>query len=923
MSFIDQFEEGTIPQPPRIPILRWAIPVGAIVAVGIIFAVSAGVYTDWLWFDQLGYLSVYTTILTTRITLFVVGFLVFLALFGVNVYFASKYSPHGVAPQAQLNIPEEALMWARRLVTVGTIAGAVLLAVVFGAAASGQWEVVLRFTSSEMFGLTDPIFKKDMSFYVFSMPFYRFLQGWLLGAIVVNGLAVLGIYAINFAIGGFQFSVTPALRSQLSALGVVLFLLLALGYWMSTQEIMLSTSGAAFGAGYTDVNIRLPALNLLIALSVGVALLLGANTLMRGQMLPIVGIGIWFVVLTLGTAVVPGLVQRFQVTPSEFAREEPYIARTIEGTRIGFALNRITQTPFDSTGALTQAVLTENPGTIDNIRLWDHRPLRDVYNQIQFIRLQYAFVDIDIDRYVVDGVYRQVMIGARELVQSQLDVGAQTWVNRKLQFTHGYGVAMSPVTAFTSEGLPEFLVKDIPPEPTAGGPIVDRPQIYFGEATDDWVIVNSRTQEFDHPTNDEPVYRPYGDGPGVKISGFLRRLLFAWRFTDVNIFITGEVNSDSKILYFRNIQDRVRHLAPFLELDQDPYIVTIDGKLLWIQDAYTTTDRFPYSEPTPLGFNYIRNSVKVVIDAYDGSVDMYVADPTDGIIKTYGSIFPKLFKSLEQMPPALLEHIRYPEDFFEIQARKYLKFHMTVPQVFYNQEDLWQVPSELFFEDSQPMEPYYVIMKLPEEDSEEFVLILPFTPANKPNLVGWLAARNDAPNYGNLMAFTFPKDRQVDGVQQVEAQINIDPVISQQFTLWNTAGSRVLRGNLLVIPVGETILYAEPLYLQADALPYPQLTRVILATQGGDPVMEETLEEALAALVRGDTGRDLPDLRQGGTVTDPDALLAEQVVTDFSRIQQALDDLQAELDVLSDRLREGLQPEIPIITTPTPTPTSG
>ena len=923
MSFIDQFEEGTTPQLPRIPVLRWAIPVGAIVAVGIIFAVSAGVYTDWLWFDQLGYLSVYTTILTTRITLFVVGFLVFLALFGVNVYFASKYSPHGVAPEAQLNIPDEALMWARRLVTVGTIAGAVLLAVVFGVAASGQWEVALRFTNSEMFGITDPIFKKDMSFYVFSMPFFRFLQGWLLGAIVVNGLAVLGIYAINFAIGGFRFSVTRALRSQLSALGAVLFLLLALGYWMSTQEIMLSTSGAGFGAGYTDVNIRLPALNLLVALSVGASLLLGVNTFMRGQMLPIVGIGIWFVVLTLGTAVVPGLVQRFQVTPSEFAREQPYIARTIEGTRIGFALNRITQTPFDSTGALTPAVLTENPGTIDNIRLWDHRPLRDVYNQIQFIRLQYAFVDIDIDRYVVDGVYRQVMIGARELVQSQLDVGAQTWVNRKLQFTHGYGVAMSPVTEFTSEGLPEFLVKDIPPEPMAGGPMVESPQIYYGEATDDWVIVNSRTQEFDHPTNDEPVYRPYGDGPGVKISGFLRRLLFAWRFTDVNIFITGEVNSDSKILYFRNIQDRVRHLAPFLELDQDPYIVTVDGKLLWIQDAYTTSDRFPYSEPTPLGFNYIRNSVKVVIDAYDGSVDMYVTDPTDGIVNTYASVFPKLFKSLEQMPPALLEHIRYPEDFFEIQARKYLKFHMTVPQVFYNQEDLWQVPSELFFEDSQPMEPYYVIMKLPEEESEEFVLILPFTPANKPNLVGWLAARNDAPNYGNLIAFTFPKDRQVDGVQQVEAQINIDPEISQQFTLWNTAGSRVLRGNLLVIPVGETILYAEPLYLQADALPYPQLTRVILAAQGGDPVMEETLQEALVALVHGDTWKDSPDFGQERTATDPDALLVEQVVTDFSRIQQALENLQAELNVLSDRLRERLQPDIPIITTPTPTPTSG
>ena len=926
MSFIDQFEEGQTPQIPRIPILRWAIPIGVIVGLWILVAVSAGIFTDWLWFSDLGYLSVYTTILSTRVILFVVGFVIFLAIFSVNVYLAAKYSPKEAAPQATMNIPAEALAWARRLVTVGIAAGAVLLALVFGAAASGQWEVALRFANSETFGMIDPIYRNDMSFYVFSLPFYRFIQGWLLGGVVVTGLAVLGIYAINSAISGARFSVTLPLRSQLSALGAVLFLLLAFGYWMSTREIMLSSQGAAFGAGYTDVTIRLPALNLLLALSVGVALLLAANTYLRNTLLPIVGVGVWFAALTLGTAVAPGLVQRFQVTPSEFALEEPFIERTIEGTRRGFALNRIAQTQFDSTGAVTQELLDENPGTIDNIRLWDHRPLRDVYNQIQFIRLQYAFVDIDIDRYTIDGDYRQVMIGARELVQSQLDPGAQTWVNRKLQFTHGYGVAMSPVTEFTREGLPEFLVKDIPPEPEMGAPPVDSPQIYYGEAADDWVIVNSRTQEFDHPTNEDPVYRPYGEGPGVKISGFLRRLLFAWRFADVNIFITGEVNSQSQILYYREIDQRVRHLAPFLELDHDPYIVAADGKLFWIQDAYTISDRFPYSEPTAEGFNYIRNSVKAVIDAYDGSVDLYITDPEDGIINTYAEVFPGLFKPFDEMPASLQSHIRYPEDFFLIQARKYLKFHMTVPQVFYNQEDLWQVPSELFFEDSQPMEPYYIIMRLPGEDREEFVLILPFTPANKPNLVGWLAARNDAPNYGNLIAFTFPKDRQVDGVQQVEAQINIDPVISQQFTLWSTAGSRVLRGNLLVIPIGDSILYAEPLYLQAEALPYPQLTRVILASQGGDPVMEDTLEASLAKLVGTDVGGLGPpgDGTTGREPTDPSGTLAEQVQSDFARIQRSLDDLEGELNTLSERLQRALRPtEVPVIPTPMPTPVSG
>ncbi len=892
MSFLDEFERR---EPPRLSsILNWAIPLGALLLLWIGGSIAANIYVDWRWFDNLGYLSVFTTILTTRIALFVLGALIFAAVFGANVYLAERYSPKGISPEAALNIPLEALTWARRLVVIGLIVAGVLLSIVFGAAASGYWETALRFTNAEMFNLTDPLYNRDVSAYLFDLPFYRFLQGWALGVVIVNALFAVGIYAINFALGGFQFSLTPTLRAHLSGLGVIFFLLLAIGYWLSLQELLYSARGAAYGAAYTDVVIRQPALRLLIVISIVVAILLAANSFLRWQSLPLAAIGIWFLALTVGTGLLPAAVQRFQVQPNEFEREQTYIERSIEMTREGFALNRIEEQPYDSSPeSITHEIVDANPGTFENIRLWDHRPLRDVYNQIQFFRLQYSFLDIDIDRYTIDGDYRQVMVGTRELVQSQLDPQAQTWVNERLQYTHGYGAAMSPVTEFTQDGLPEFFLQDIPPEPVTGAPHVDVPQVYFGEATDDWVIVRSTTPEFDHPTDAGPVYQSY-EGNGVSISGLLSRVLFAWRFTDLNILITGAITNESQILYYRDIQERVSQLAPFLALDSDPYIVVADGKLYWVQDAYTISDRFPYSEPAPNGFNYIRNSVKAVIDAYDGSVDLYIADESDGIIRTYQSVFPDLFKPMSEMPEALRSHLRYPEDFFTIQADKYLKFHMTDPQVFYNQEDLWNFPLELFFSDqAQVMEPYYLIMGLPGEEQEEFVLIMPFTPDGKPNLVGWLAARNDGENYGSLIAYTFPKERQIDGPQQVEARITTNPEISQQFTLWDQAGSNVLRGNLLVIPVGDNIIYAEPIYLKAEDIDYPQLTRVVLVQQGEEPVMLPSLSQSLNNLLA----------REGGTTAIRETR-PQQTGDDGITPLTVIERLRSELDGLRDSAEE-------------------
>ena len=912
MSFLDEFERR---EPPRLSsILNWAIPLGLLLLLWIGGSIVANIYVDWLWFDNLGYLSVFTTILTTRIVLFVLGALVFAAIFAVNIILAERYSPKGISPEAALNIPLEALTWARRLVIIGLIVAGVLLAIVFGAAASGYWETALRFQNAEMFGLTDPLYNRDVATYLFDLPFYRFLQGWGLGVVIVNALFAVGIYAINFALGGFQFTLSPTLRAHLSALGIIFFLLLAIGYWLSLQELLYSARGAAYGAAYTDVSVRIPALNVLIVVSIIVAIVLAANAFLRLQSLPLAAIGVWFLVLTVGTGLLPAAVQRFQVQPNEFQLEGKYIERSIEMTREGFALNRIEEQPYDSSeDSITPEIVTDNPGTFENIRLWDHRPLRDVYNQIQFFRLQYSFLDIDIDRYTIDGDYRQVMVGTRELVQSQLDPDAQTWVNERLQYTHGYGAAMSPVTEFTQDGLPEFFLKDIPPAPVTGAPHIDVPQVYFGEATDDWVIVRSTTPEFDHPTDAVlPVYRSF-EGDGVSISGLVNRILFAWRFTDLNILITGAITEDSQILYYRHIQERVSHLAPFLELDADPYAVVADGKLYWVQDAYTISDRFPYSEPTPSGFNYIRNSVKAVIDAYDGSVDLYIADESDGIIRTYRNVFPDLFKPMSEMPESLRSHLRYPEDFFTIQADKYLKFHMTDPQVFYNQEDLWNFPLELFFSaSSQPMEPYYLIMGLPGEEQEEFVLIMPFTPDGKPNLVGWLAARNDGDHYGSLIAYTFPKERQIDGPQQVEARITTNPDISQQFTLWDQAGSNVLRGNLLVIPVGQNIIYAEPIYLKAEDIDYPQLTRVVLVQQGEEPVMLPSLSQSLNNFLAREGGTTA--LRESRTpTTSADGItpltIIERLRSELERIRDSAVELTEQIEDISRTLDEALEEE--------------
>jgi uncharacterized membrane protein (UPF0182 family) len=576
------------------------------------------------------------------------------------------------------------------------------------------------------------------------------------------------------------------------------------------------------------------------------ALLVVVNLfLRRGLWLPLASTGLWVLTAIIGGLIYPAIVQRFSVNPNELTKETPYIERNIEFTRQAYGLNRIVEQTYPAELSVTAEEIAANPQTVDNMRLWDPRPLRDTLNQIQALRQLYTFQDVDVDRYVIDGGYRQVMLAARELDTDRLPEGANGWVNKRLQFTHGYGLAMSPVNVVTDEGLPDLFLQDIPPK---GKLTVDRPEIYFGEKTDTYVIVNSKEKEFDYPLETSSVYANYQGQGGVRLSSFWRRLTYAWAFGDPNILISGQITSDSRLLYRRQVPDRVHTIAPFLQLDDDPYLVVADGRLFWIQDAYTVSDLYPYSQPYQGNFNYIRNSVKAVVDAYEGTVTLYIAEPNDPVVRTWAAIYPDLFKPIEEMPTSLRDHIRYPEGLFKVQAEMYRTYHMVEPQLFFNKEDLWNIPNELFFDKQQPLEPYYIIMRVPGEAQEEFALILPFTPKNRDNTNAWLAARSDGEHYGSLIAFRFPKDRLVYGPAQIEARINQNDKIAEQFTLWSRSGSQVLRGNLLMIPIGRSSLYVEPVFLQSQTSQLPELRRVVVAN-GNQIAMESTLSDSLAVVL--------------------------------------------------------------------------
>ncbi len=897
--------------PPRTGLfIKIGLAVLALILLFVVLSLGRSIYTNWLWFSQFGFRSVYTTILTTKIWLFLAGFVTM----GTLTVLSFRYAYRNSWGPVLYPMPPEAVVWLRRALIAAIVIVGAIIAIAFGTVLAGRWNDFLRLINSVSFEMQDPLFNKDVGFYVFTMPALHMVQGWLMGAFIVLIVFSAAVYLAAYTLRGVNPELTPQLRTHLALLGAGFMLAVAGAHLLDIYEMLFSTSGTVTGATFADVTARLPALRLLTGVAALSAIIILASirlkNLRQAMRLILIGLGLWVVAAVLAGVAWPALVQRFSVDPNELERERLYIERNIEWTRIGFDLNRVNLEPYPVREQLLPSDLLDNPETVNNIRLWDPRPLLDVYNQIQHLRLYYNFSDVDVDRYTVDGDYRQVLLGTREIFPEGLDLAAQNWVNQKLVYTHGYGVVVSPATEFTQEGQPEFYIKDVPP---TGILTVDQPRVYYGENTKDFVFVSTQEPEFDHPATEEgaqPVYISTYEGTGgVRLSSFFRRLAYAWEFGDINVLISSQLTKESRALYRRDIQERVATVAPFLSLDQDPYMVVTEEGLFWIQDAYTVTDRLPYSKRLDEGnFNYIRNSVKVVLDAYNGSLAFYIIEPDgrgDPLVRVYEQIFPDLFRPIEEMPRSLQAHIRYPEALFRAQAQTYLQYHMTDPKEFFLKEDQWEIPNEVVLEGTiQQVEPYYVIMKLRGEEREEFVLILPFTPQDKPNLVAWMAARSDGEHYGDILAFRFPKDRLFNGPSQVEARIDNDPKISEQFTLWGQSGSIVIRGNLLVIPIGETLLYAEPIYLQAETLDFPELKRVILVT-ANQVVMEPTLQESVFALL----GRTPPTVRPpsgGGAGPGPDGITAEQFQEALQRLQEALDALRGGLGDVDGAL-ESLQ----------------
>jgi uncharacterized membrane protein (UPF0182 family) len=817
--------------------------IAVFVLLFLLFMLLSGFYTDLLWFQSLGLSSVFWTSWWARMGVFLAFGMVFFAFFLGNLLIARRLSGWG-----GFFLLGNRYYVASKTINLFLVAIALVLGLLNGLGATGQWDNVLLYLNQRAFGVQDPIFAQDVGFYVFGLSLYRFLRAWLMEVLVFSLLGSGAVYLIVQLRAWRQFRLWLTRKNalHLSSLGALFLLVVAWGYRLNAYELLFSPEGVVFGPTYTDIHATLLAYNLSFwTVLLCIPLLIGGVLARRPWIVAIGGV-LWLGITVSVGGAYPAFLQQFEVHPNELIKEMPYLEHNIEFTRRAYGLDEIQESEFGTVAPLTPEDLAGAEETIDSIRLWDYRPVRDTYAQIQEIRLYYDFVDVDVDRYYIDGTYRQVTLSGREMATDQLQ--SKTWVNEHLQFTHGYGLVMSPVSEVTPDGLPVLLIRDLPPR-TPPGLDITRPEIYYGEKTDTYVFVNSAIEEFDYPSGDQNMTTFYQGQGGVPLDSPLKRLAFAYRFGDMAVVLSEYLTPDSRVMLYRNIHERVRQVAPFLLYDSDPYLVIADGRLFWIQDAYTATDLYPYSQPYRGSFNYIRNSVKVVIDAYNGDLEFYVVDAEDPLIQAYASIFPALFAPWGEMPQTLATHVRYPEGLFTVQAEMNNTYHMQNPTVFYNQEDLWAVAHEIYLGNEQPTEPYYVSMSLPGETNEEFVLIQPFTPANKQNMVAWMAGRSDGEHYGELVLYKFPKQELIYGSLQIEARIDQEPSISSQLSLWAQRGSQVIRGNLLVIPIDQSILYVEPLYLQAETGRLPELKRVIVAA-GQRVIMAPSLDEALAGLGR-------------------------------------------------------------------------
>jgi len=817
-----------------------------VLLVAVFFLLPSGVqfYGDWLWFGEVGYQGVYARTLATQSTLWLATFVLAFGVLLLNLRLAFRVltrreivmmTPEG--PRAIVVDPAR----LRPVVTLASAAGAVLVASI----AAAQWEKWLVYWNAIPFGKADPVLGYDVGFYVFQLPFWRWLHSL---TIILLALTTIGAGLVYLGAGSLRLSaergiqLRPPASTHAAILAACWLAIIATGAWLAIPELLTTPSGLITGATYVDVHARMPAAWVLVVVAT-LGILLAGYQLTQTRIWPLVTAFGLCILVSIGGAIYSAGLQRFVVAPNEQAREAPFIVHNIAATRDAFALERVEERELSGDAALTRRDLDANAVTLRNVPLWDHQPLKDTFSQIQEIRTYYDFVSVDNDRYMINGEYRQIMLSARELNTESLP--NRNWINEHFTFTHGYGLTLGPVNQVTREGLPTLFIRNLPPESTVDLPVTE-PSVYFGELSNDHVFVKTKTKEFHYPKGEDDVYTNYAGTGGVGVGSFGRKLLFALRFRSMKTLLSDDLTSESRILYHRRIADRVRLIAPFLEYDSDPYLAIDQGRLFWIQDAYTTSDRYPYAQRAG-NVNYIRNSIKVVIDAYHGTTTFYAIDPRDPIAATLGRAFPGLLTPVAKMPAGLRQRMRYPQTIFAIQAAMFSTYHMDRPDVFYNREDQWEVPAIGTPGGEQRMEPYYAVMRLPGESQAEYIQMLPFTPRQKDNLAAWMVSRSDGDRYGDLVVFKFPKQKLIFGPRQVVARINQDQVISPQITLWSQQGSQVIQGTLLVIPIEESLLYVRALYLKAEGGTIPELKRVIVAHQN-EIVMEETLDAAIDRL---------------------------------------------------------------------------
>ena len=906
------------------------ILIGLIIFV-LLLTASSGLFEDWLWFKDLGYTQLFwTPILSKLLFQAVNGTILFIFIAGTLlsirhaiITFVNDRLRKRMRLVQDMNRPILSLSQRKVTVWLLAISAFVSFGVSFIAGFTG-WLNVLSFIHFTPFGQLDPIFGKDLGFYFFQLPFLKTIFNAFFGPLFLLTLFTTIFYIVT---GVLRFRSRKlwqtgavslgSARKHLAFLIGILFALKAFGYYLDIYQLLYSVHGHITGAGYTDLTATLPALKILIVISV-LGFILAFTSLFYNETrlltLPVVGI---FVVGFLIYGIFPTLLQTLVVLPNELSKEQPYIQHEIELTRFGYGLDKITEIDYPGNTPITISALKADQSTLNNIRLNDTRPMLQAYNQKQGIRLYYKFHDIDIDRYTINGEYRQVMIGPREISTPDLDEKAKTFVNMRFKYTHGFGASASFANAVTSEGLPSFAIKNVPSVSEFTEFKMSEPRIYYGELTNDWVVANTSVKEFDYPLGNTNAENSYQGKTGIPFTP-LNTLMLSLRHATPRFYLAAQVTPDSKLLIYRNIETRVQKLAPFLSYDADPYIVIDNGRLKWVMDAYTTSDALPYSNLNPnQEFNYIRNSVKVIIDANDGTVDFYAADPKDPILMTYMKIFPGVFKDIASLSPNLKSHLRYPETLFNVQSNMLKTFHMTNPSVFYNKEDSWDIAKELFNDKPQNVAPYYTIMKIPGEGKPEFVLMLPFTPASsasnsRNNMVSWMAARMDGEHYGELLLYKLPKNIEVDGPLQIESRIDQDPGISKELSLWDQKGSSVIRGNLLALPIGGNFLYVEPIYLQSDkGGSIPEMKQVVLAYQD-HLVMTDNLGLALTQLF-GDgapqpttPGQSTPTIPIPSVPSPQTPIPTGQNEPNMTSIIDQMDQIRTLLDDLESQLK-GLQ----------------